>query len=265
MCLAEVDTLATLTGNQDIYSEMKEMMNTRLTEHQDYIDETIKHYAEEHLGDVKSLEELPKIKKEFSESIILSEGEIITLGKVLRESGGRIQVMFVESKAELPVFEGKAVWGHAGTYVTVFALYSEKDTEAGIKKIVARIYHEIWARSKRAKDLYNEEIRKTQPKTPEEVKKAANISREKYEKEVNLVVREIEEFGYITSPRFQEIFGNLMFEDKIDFMNRDFTYPGEVDKFLKPDFVMQLPPENFDASYMEYFYYAHEKFISKYG
>jgi|GEM_PF-1483475 len=268
VCFADMDTLATLAGNPDIYAEMKEDMNERLSDHQRYIDESIKEYAEGHADSVVSVTDLSGINDVFRESVRLSKGEdaVKQMEEVLVSSGGRIQVMFIENENKLSVFEGKIVWGHAGTYVTVFALKSEKNTENGIRKIVGRIFHEIWARSTRAKDLYEEEIRKAQPKTPEEVKYAAMASREKYEKEVELVVAEMEEFGFIHSPRLQEIFGNLLFENKIDFINRDFTYPGEeANAFLEPVFVVGLSPKDFDTRRREYYYYAHSSFISRYG
>jgi len=264
-----MDTLAVLSGNQDIYTEMKKDMNERLADHQKYIDESIKEYAEGHADSVVSLTDLSGINDVFRESVKLSKGEdaVKDMEDVLASSGGRIQVMFIENNNRLSVFDGKIVWGHAGTYVTVFALESEKDTEKGRRKIVARIFHEIWARSRRAKDLYDAEIKKKNPKTAKEVKEAAEISRRKYEKEVNQVVSEIKEFGYISSPNLQEVFSNLRFENKIDFINRDFAMPGEkVAEPLKPDFVMAISPEkDFKTSDMNYDSYSHSKFISKHG
>jgi len=260
-----MDTLATLSGNQDIYQELKSMMNGRLTLHEETIDGTILDHVADYPEKVERLEDLSEINKKFREGIGLSLGEnaVIKLEKVLFSAGGRIQVIFIGHEAELPVFEGKTVWAHAGTYITVFALESERDTEEGKKKIVARLFHEIWARSRRAKDLYDEEIKKKNPKTPKEVIEAAKISRQKYEKEVEQVVAQVEKFGYITSPKLQETFANLKFEEKIDFINRDFTYPGEVvEEFLKPDYVMELDPEIIKTREMNYYHYSHSGFIS---
>ena len=267
VCFADMDTLATLSGNQDIYAEMKENMNERLSDHQRFIDESIKEYAEGHADSVVSLTDLLGINNVFRESVKLSKGEgaVEQMEEVLASSGGRIQVMFIENENKLSVFDGKIVWAHAGTYITVFALESERDTEKGKKKIVARLFHEIWARSRRAKDLYNEEIKKKNPKTHREVKEAAEKSRQKYEKEVEQVVAQIKEFGYITSPKLQETFAGLNFENKIDFINRDFTYPGEVDKFLKPDRIMELPSDSFTSSEMNFYNQSQARFISKDG
>ncbi|MBL7073169.1 MAG: WD40 repeat domain-containing protein [Candidatus Omnitrophica bacterium] len=268
VCFANIDTLATLSGNPDIYSDMKKMMNQRLSEHKKFINKAIKDYAENHADSVKGLEDLSGINQKFREGVRLSKGEDAVKGleEVLSSSDGRIQVIFVKNSNALPIFEGKMVWGHAGTYVTAFALESERDTIEGKKKIVARLIHEIWARSTRAKQLYDEEVEQKNPKTPKDVQKAAKIARRKYEQEVNQVVSEIEQFGYITSLRLQKVFFNLQFENKIDFINRDFTYPGEETKeFLKPDHVMELDPETIKTRKMNYYSYSISEFISRHG
>jgi len=149
----------------------------------------------------------------------------------LFKDGGRIQVIFVDSEDDLPEFqespdsEPVKVWGHAGTYITVFALTGEETTEEGRRKIIGRIFHEIRARSTLLDDLYNDA--KTRPATRRE----ATAALARFERDNNLIQQQIEQHGRITNRRLAAQFTELRFDPHPRNSLRDYKGDDEgVDK-----------------------------------
>lgn len=218
--LADPNTLAPLAGNPKVYQEMRDMVEARLIAHQDPIDESIK----QNVGKAKNLSSIPYLEEEFAQYIndCGAKNMLTRLKTTLIFAGGKIQVIFVKSEDELPVFYGERAWGHAGTYVTAFALESEKDSGEGRRKIIARLFHEIRARSTRAKELFDEELKNKTPATPEEISAFISSARKEFEK-VNLQIQqEIEQNGRITSPLLSREFANLTFAIHPHVINRDY-------------------------------------------
>ena len=142
-------------------------MEDRLASHQDSIDEFIKQRA----NTAKNLSAIPYLEEEFTQCINAcgANNMLTRLKTTLASAGGKIQIIFVKSGDELPVFDGEIAWGHAGAYVTVFALESEKDSKEGRQKIIGRLFHEIRARSTRAKKLFDEGLKTENPAALEEI------------------------------------------------------------------------------------------------
>jgi DNA mismatch repair ATPase MutS len=218
--LATPDTLAPAVGNPKIYQEMRDMMEERLTVHQESIDEFIK----QHANTAKGLSAIPHLEEEFMSCISTCNATnmLTRLKTTLASAGGRIQVISVRSEDALPVFDGERAWGHAGTYVTVFALENEKDSKEGRRKIIARLVHEIRARSTRAKELFDEELKTKNPTTPEEISAFIRLMREKFEKDNIQLQQQIEQSGRITNQLLTHEFANLTFAIHTDVMNRDY-------------------------------------------
>ncbi len=220
LSFADSDTLAPLVGNPRVYQEMHGMMEERLAEHQEPIDEFIK----QHANKAKSLSAIPNLQEEFTHCVDVcgANNMFARLKTTLVSAGGSMQVIFVRGEDELPVFDRKKAWGHAGTYVTVFALESEKDTKEGRRKIVGRLLHEIRARSTRAKELFDEEFDKQKPATPEGIAAFIKSAREKFEKDNLRIQQEIEQSDRITSPTLAKEFTSLTFAAHPEVMNRDY-------------------------------------------
>ena len=125
VAFASQDTLSPIVGNPKVYQEMRDTMEERLTAHQDPIDEFIK----QRFNTAKGLSAVPYLEDEFMSCVNAcgANNMITRLKTTLTSAGGKLQVIFVKSENELPVFDGQRVWGHAGTYVTVFALETEKN------------------------------------------------------------------------------------------------------------------------------------------
>ena len=218
--LANPDTLAPAVGNPKIYQEMHDMMEERLTAHQDPIDEFIKQRA----NTAKGLSGVPYLEEEFMRCVNAcgANNMLTRLKTTITSAGGKIQVIFVKSEDDLPVFESAKAWGHAGTYVTVFALETEKNSKEGRRKIIARLFHEMRARSMRAKELFDEKLKLETPTTPEGISAFIRSARESFEKDNLQLQQQIEQNGRITSPAIAREFANLTFATHPDVMNRDY-------------------------------------------
>ncbi|OGW77035.1 MAG: hypothetical protein A3C51_03160 [Omnitrophica bacterium RIFCSPHIGHO2_02_FULL_46_20] len=219
-------TLAPIAGNPEVYQEMRSMMEERLAAHQEPIDEVIK----EHSNKAKNLSSIPHLEEEFIGLINACNADnmLARLKTTLASAGGRIQVIFVKNENELPVFEGKKIWGHAGAYITAFALEGEKDSKEGRGKIIARLFHEIRARSTRAKELFDEEFENKNPDTPEEISAFIRSMRERFEKGNLQIQQEIEQNNLITSPALVREFTDLAFAIHPDIINRDYMTAKDV-------------------------------------
>ncbi|MDP2913534.1 MAG: ATP-binding protein [Candidatus Omnitrophota bacterium] len=247
--LANPDTLAPAVGNPKVYQEMRSVMEERLAAHQDPIDEFIKQNS----GKAKGLSAIPYLEEEFMQCINAcgAKNMLTRLKATLTSAGGKMQVVFVKSEDKLPVFEGKKAWGHAGTYVTVFALEGEKSSEEGRRKIISRLFHEIRARSTRAKELFDEELKTKSPTSPEEISAFIRSMREKFEKDNIQLQHQMEQSGRIESQPFTREFANLTFAIHPDVMNRDYMManrPGQSDGMMEEGIT-----ENKGVSYKELF------------
>lgn len=214
------DTLAPQVANPTVYQEMRNMMEERRAAHQAPIDEFIKQNA----NMTKELSSIPYLEKEFMDCVNACDANnmLSRLKTTLNFTGGKIQVIFVGSEDELPAFEGRKVWGHAGTYVTVFALESEKGSTEGRRKIIGRLLHEIRARSTRAKQLFD---LAEQNKTLDSTEKIENFIRSEQDtfERVNIrIQQEIEQNGSIITSHLRIELADLTFAEHPDAMNRDY-------------------------------------------
>ncbi|MCX5677689.1 MAG: hypothetical protein NTY76_01075 [Candidatus Omnitrophica bacterium] len=197
------------------------MMEERLIAHQDPIDEFIK----DHANLTKSLSSIPYLEEDFKACITAcgADNMLNRLKVTLSSSECRIQVIFVKSEDELPIFSGKKVWGHSGTYVTVFALDNEKDSKEGRRKIIARLFHEIRARSTKAKELFDEEFKDKNPTTSEEISAFIISTRKRFENDNLRIEREVGQGGRIENNSLRLEFANLTFAVHPDVINRDYA------------------------------------------
>ncbi len=147
---------------------------------------------------------------EFGDAIRMSgaTGTLAGLKRVLESTGGDIQIAFVNSEAELPVYQGERVWGHAGTYVTAFALPSEMHTPEGRRKIIARLFHEIRARSHK-------------PEQPLDEFEITNVS----------IANDVMVNGCLMDPGLRAEFAGLTFPEELDIMERDYAIDFESGRF----------------------------------
>lgn len=223
--LADSDILAPLAGNPKVYKEMHNLMEERLASHQEPIDEFIKQNS----GRAKSLSAIPYLEEEFMRSINAcgANSMLTRLKTTLASAGGKVQIIFVKNENELPIFDGQKAWGHAGTYVTVFALESEKDSKEGRKKIIGRLLHEIRARSTRAKELFDEEFKGQKLTTEEEIIAFIISMRERFEKDNLQIQQQIEQSNNITNQSLANEFASLTFAMHPDVMNRDYAMAQE--------------------------------------
>ena len=217
---SDLDTLAPTAGNPQVYNSIRVMMEEHLAEHQDPIDDVIY----QNRNKAKSLSSIPHLKKEFKDCInACSANAMLTrLEATLIAAGGKIQVIFVKREKDLPIFEGRRAWGHAGTYITVFALEREKYSKKGRRKIIGRLFHEMRARSTRAKELFDEELKTQNPITSEEISLFLNSARNAFERSNLQIQSDIEQYGRITDPDLADEFANLIFAEHPDVINRDY-------------------------------------------
>lgn len=248
--LAAPDTLAPVVGNPQTYDNMRSVMESKYAakcaNHQGPIDKFIL----EHSGRAKSLYAVVNLNQEFEACIEACKANtmLTRLRDTMRQSGpGQIQVIFLRQDEKPREFDGKPVWGHAGTYVTVFVSKEEEDAlngrneEEALKakrKIVGRLFHEIRARSKRAKELFDKAWGKKwagewkqNPPAPGEIDAFIKEQAEEFEKDNINIQNQIEQGLYITDPvvrkELQEEFENLEFAAKLDIINRDYAMAAE--------------------------------------
>ena len=224
-----ISTLAPLAGSPQVYSEMRHMMQHERDSHQKPIDTVIERLAK-NTRNTKDLlsatdHDITTLREEFM-VCIKENGALDTLDKLkitLRDTGGRMQVIFVKSEDELPVYKGKKVWGHAGKYVTVFALENELASENGRQKIIGRFFHEMRARSTSSKKLFNEKFRIQRPSTREALSELIRSVEDKFDAENLRIEKEIAEGGIITNAGLRKEFAGLAFTKKISAISRDLT------------------------------------------
>ena len=214
--------------------------------HQTDIDEIIKRY-----GEAREAKTLPEVKyysygleQSFQDYVVDAieacgaEGMLARLYLALFEEKegrshgrGAIQIIFVDSENDLPEFKEtpdskpKKVWGHAGRYVTVFALRDEQNTEEGRRRILGRLFHEIRARSRRARELFQERL----PATKAEVQ----ALQEEFERDSLAIQAQAEETGTITDERLRKEFAHLGFDYHPQKELRDYTADQLPDRSYK--------------------------------
>jgi hypothetical protein len=220
----EARALAPQAGNSKVYQEMRRMMERRLDAHQGPIDEFIKQHATKARG----LSGIPYLEDEFVECVDAcgAKNMFARLKTTLISAGGQIQVIFVDSESDLPTFEGKKVWGHAGTFVTVFALENEKETPEGRRKIIARLFHEIRARSTRARELFDKAVAQKEP-AEADIEDLMEALQDGFEKENLEIQSEVERGGRIDNDKLRPEFANLTFSIHPDMLSRDYTISGQ--------------------------------------
>ena len=135
-CPFSIDSVRMPVGGE-VYERMKQLNE----QHQIDIDVIISSLITQAQGVSVSQE----LNQELSDAINQSGLQAVyeLCNNVLKQTGGKIQVIFVDSEDKLPLFNGKRVWGHAGKYITVFALKNESETKEARRKIIARVLHEI--------------------------------------------------------------------------------------------------------------------------
>ncbi len=223
--LADTSTLAPQAGNPKIYQKLYDMMEERLVAHQGPIDELIRQNSTK----ARSLSAIPYLEEEFMGIIdACGAANMLTrLNTTLRSSGGKIQVIFVKNEDDLPLFEGRRAWGHAGAYISAFALEDEKHSKEGRRKIIARLFHEIRARSTRAKELFDEGLIAKNPDTPQNINSFIRSARENFEKDNVRLQHQVERNGRIIDKLLVREFVNLVFAMHPDVINRDYMMAGD--------------------------------------
>jgi hypothetical protein len=231
-------TLSPPAGDPETYQEMlSEMMQQRLEDHQGPIDEFIRIGAENaekqstgqkldrELKDCEALEGLSELEEEYVKFIEHCSATEMQreLESTLHKNDGKLQVRFVDDESELPTFKGEKVWGHAGKFITAFALRGEMETKIGRRKIIARFAHEIRARSTRAEEILEKAFKEKAPADPREAIERAEKLREDFERANKYMESQIIRYGKISSPDIVTEFQNLKFADHPSVWNRDYT------------------------------------------
>lgn len=221
LSFAASDTLAPSVSNPQIWQAMRRMMEEKLASHQQPIDDFIKDRANR----TKKLSAIPHLEEELARCVedCGASNMLSRLKTTLTAAGGQIQIIFVDSEDELPVFDGKKVWGHAGKYITVFALKNEEGTQDGRRKIIGRLFHEIRARSTKAKELFDQEFREEKPSTVEQIEASIKSSQERFEKDNLRIQDEVTRVGRIENPRLAKEFTELIFAAHPHVINRDYA------------------------------------------
>lgn len=147
-------------------------------------------------------------------------------------TGGDMQLIVVGDENELALFEGDLVWGHAGTYVTRFALPEQLETPEGRAEIIGGFFHEIRDRSSRARQIYNE-------------RGPANLEalEEEYESDSRAIETQVAQDGRITDRRLRDEFAGLQFDEHPQPMLRPYTSAEQ-----RPDYIMDIT-EDVQAEY----------------
>ncbi|HAZ10228.1 MAG: hypothetical protein A2047_03000 [Omnitrophica bacterium GWA2_41_15] len=208
------------------YERMLQAMQQKYEEHETSLDKKIKELAK----DSKSLSEISGLENEFI-AIIKDggfENMLEKLNIVLGNTGGRIQVIFVEDETKLPQFEGKSVWGHAGTFITVFAVREKGENEEAVendenirKRIIGRIFHEIRARSTIAKKRFDEVNWAALSESEAEAKIRELLS--SFEKQNEEIQKQIEAERKISSGTLFSEFKALEFDEQVSNRLRDYA------------------------------------------
>ena len=225
-------------GGESTYSRVSDMMQKGYKEHEESVDVFIKKYADKSIA----LKDIPELNAEFMAAIIScgANDMLDRLNKALEARGGRIQIIFVDKEDELPVFKSYTIFGHAGTYITVFAIRGQEKTDIGRREIIARIFHEIRKRSIIARERFNkinwDIVSKT--KAQDKVSQLLRIfDNESYEMQRQIVTK-----SKIEDPDLLEEFKNLEFDEQYSNMLRHYgiSFPYIIIKLGKDEYVIRL-------------------------
>ncbi|HPM42797.1 MAG TPA: hypothetical protein PLV52_03105, partial [Candidatus Omnitrophota bacterium] len=218
-------------------------MERRLVSHQDTIDA----FIESHAQNIRALSEIPGLQDEFNRCVASSDAAetIERLNAALSDARARIQVIVLQDESELPrLDDGTVIWGHAGTYVTVFALAEEIGSWESNRSIVARLFHEIRARSTRSKQLFDMEMARTDLGTSLSPAEIADNLQERFEDGNLQIENEVERYGGIQNVFLRDEFVALTFERHPSPLNRDYatsTMPREQSFSAKVPILIASP------------------------
>ncbi|MDD5427994.1 MAG: amylo-alpha-1,6-glucosidase [Candidatus Omnitrophica bacterium] len=227
---ANPDLLAPQAGNPSVYRQIRTMMENNFDENKH-----IAKFVEDRSDKARKLSYISGLEDDFRQCVKASdaEGMFIRLKSTLIADGGKIQLIILD-KGETPPKKlgGESVWGYADKDITVFVSDDEweilKNDQTAAKetkrKIIARLFHEIRARSTKAKELFEKGYGRDKPDASAEVPQFVRSLREKYEKNNREMEKEIKKHGRIKSKALREEFAGLTFFDgRPQLMNRDYT------------------------------------------
>ncbi|MBU4311158.1 MAG: hypothetical protein KJ706_00350, partial [Candidatus Omnitrophica bacterium] len=196
-CHDSKDTLRLHIGDKYRDDTYWRLMGVIYERHQQTIDKKIEEHVDANRD--RALSGLPVLEDEV-EAIVGPE-----VLKRIEEAGRRIQVIFVESRedlpewvpfgygqeAETPTTKKVKVWGHSSSkYVTVFAVRKNGEYEANLEnrdirlRIAGRIVHELIGNSSILRKVFETE----EPTTIEE----ARALLDQFEREVKIIEGQIE-------------------------------------------------------------------------
>lgn len=202
-------------GKDDTFKRISDVMQNLYVMHENDIDTIIQDFARQ--GKIEPLSKFPELYAEFIKTIEESAANDMyeRLDNILGNAKEKIQIILIDNYNELPVFDGKKVWGHAGIYITVFAKRGSEKTEQGEKAIIGKIFHEIRARSTSAENMFNSRM-------PNNIWKARSLMKE-FDKKSEEIEAQIIEYGKINDPALSLEFASLTFNENISIFNRDYT------------------------------------------
>ncbi|MDD5428468.1 MAG: hypothetical protein PHI58_04440 [Candidatus Omnitrophica bacterium] len=196
-----------------------------MMEERNQLHDPIDAFIKDRASKAKSLSVVPNLEEEFMQAIDASGARdmLSRLKARLMEEGGKIQLIPLDENEAPPQLDNKDVWGHAGTYITVFAREDEAGTKEGRRAIIARLFHEIRARSTKAKELFEKEYKRQKFETSKDVGDFVRSLRAKFENRNTDIEDEIKLHGRIMKKALREEFAGLTFAAHIQTMNRDHT------------------------------------------
>ncbi|MFH1478740.1 MAG: hypothetical protein ABIG92_03065 [Candidatus Omnitrophota bacterium] len=198
------------------------------------IDIKIKNYIEsdrsrpEKEKNVFSLDsdEFKIVRLEFMDAInkswlLKSMSERLT--NTLGSNDGRIQFIYIDNENDLPVFEGKKVWGHASSkYITVFVKKDELGTQETRKNILARLFHEIRARSTKAREWFDN-VDWNNLASWETAESRLKALEYEFESMNTAIEEDIKRNGYIKDQNLLQEVSRLKFDGQLSMWNRDYA------------------------------------------
>ena len=229
-CSDSKDTLRLHIGDKYGDDTYWRLMGVIYERHQQTIDKKIEEHVDANRD--RALSDLLVLEDEV-EAIVGPE-----VLKRIEEAGRRIQVIFVESREDLPEWvpfgsgeESEApitkkakVWGHSSTeYVTVFAVEDDDESEEALRddetirlRIAARIVHELIGNSSILRKVFETE----EPTTIEE----ARALLDQFEREVKIIEGQIERGEPVTGRVFGRELAELQVDDELFRGLRDYTW-----------------------------------------
>lgn len=224
----------------EAYKRLLETMKQLEDRHQNEMDEVIERHAVKE-DRFRALSD-PSLRgadgrgldEEFKEAMLKS-GAQDTYDDLCRTLGGekrmkeRIQIMLVDTEKDLPKLQEETKKGHPGsTYITVYAIgkdgeHNFKDPEVR-KTLIARIFHEVRARSERAEQIFLKEVDPTLEDWNTLEEKVRELE-EAFEDVNRAIEEEIAAHGHIHEKRkdLRAEFVNLTFAEEVSPFFRDYS------------------------------------------